>query len=167
VKTIKSRKRRIHRCFRPLVQTNIFASTFGWGICFTYIASTRNNISRRTFRRCVYLSDRGNNLFLILARRKEKSGSRKIASVKIGKIPRRGRYLEMERRSIWHVRANLSRVCHANRNCIIISETRNRDREFRVKNLNFQISSALCIVGKIFYDYRELLYIQRSVYFKQ
>jgi len=59
-------------------------------------------------------------------------------------------------RSIRHVRANLSRVCHADRNCIIIiSETRNRDREFRAKNLNFQISSVLCVVGEIFYDYRE------------
>lgn len=46
-----------------------------------------------------------------------------------------------------------------------IRDARNRDRELRAKNLNFQISSALCAVGEIFYDYRELLYIQRSAYF--
>lgn len=53
----------------------------------------------------------------------------------------------------------------AHRNCIMTSAIRNRDRELRAKNLNFQISSALCAVGEIFYDYRKLLHIQRSAYF--
>lgn len=98
-----------------------------------------------------------------MAPRKEKSGSRKIAIEYCIEI---GFSEKMVERSIdrYGTFALIPLcVCQADRNCIITTETRNR--ELYAKNLNFQIRFALCVVGEIFYDYHELLYIQRSAYF--
>lgn len=59
------------------------------------------------------------------------------------------RHLKLHNNNASYARSQIALVCSS----------------LRANNLNFQISSPPCAVVEIFYDYRELLYIQRSAYF--
>lgn len=162
-------------------------------ICFACFASGTIFLGfafpRRISRRCVYLFERGNSSFLILARGNEESGTRKFArniltaltsvilkSIIIRKTDKVFKGIASLFFSLSLSPSLVSRFGPIARSYRSFSsrrpklhnnirEKRNRDRGFRAKNLNFQISCTPRAVCEIFYDYRELLYIQRSAYF--